>query len=153
MGTNYYVESVVECCPTCKRPLPDANGEVPEPRHLGKSSAGWCFSLRVYPDEGINTLEDWIRWWQGKTIRNEYGAVITEDEMLCCIMLRGEAGAKFKETPHESYLSWDHFHKENESEFGPRGMLRHRVHSAQRYSAGCIGHGAGTWDYIVGEFS
>lgn len=28
--------------------------------HIGKSSGGWCFALHVYPELGINDLDDWV---------------------------------------------------------------------------------------------
>jgi hypothetical protein len=46
MGTNYYV--AYDYCRHC--------GRFDEEFHIGKSSAGWCFSLRVYEDKG---LTDW----------------------------------------------------------------------------------------------
>ena len=56
MGTNFYwlAEPSPEC-PTChQRPVET------ERRHIGKSSAGWCFSLHVYLDgEGPADLDQW----------------------------------------------------------------------------------------------
>jgi hypothetical protein len=46
MGTNYYMP--VEKCDHC--------GHKPKALHIGKSSAGWCFSLNTHPAEGINRL-------------------------------------------------------------------------------------------------
>ncbi len=46
-----------------------------------------------------------------------------------------------------SYLGEADFHIKNQSFRGPNNLLRHKIN---RY---CIGHGAGTWDLIVGEFS
>jgi hypothetical protein len=111
MGTNYYVEvqPPCECC-----------GRGYEHKHIGKSSAGWCFSLHVYPDEGINTLEDWKEYLKDKVIKNEYGGIVTLDELLRCITKRNH----------------------------PSGLSRHVIDS--RF---CIGHGEGTWDYLIGDFS
>ena len=47
--------------------------------------------------------------------------------------------------PHQN---WPEFHKANHSEPGPKGLLRHKLDPQH-----CIGHGHGTWDLIVGEFS
>ena len=71
MGTNYYLYEGSEACPTCKRPF--------EPLHIGKSSAGWCFSLHVIPEEGINTLDDWRTRWgtPGTIIRRSAGVTVT----------------------------------------------------------------------------
>ena len=48
MGTNYYLKpkSIFQL---------HIEGEL----HIGKSSAGWPFSLHVYPEKGINTFKDW----------------------------------------------------------------------------------------------
>jgi len=108
MGTNYYVKS--EKCEHC------GHGDD---LHIGKSSAGWCFALRVYPDMGINNLLDWEKYLRGKTIENEYGDTVSLDDLVMIIT--------------------DRYH--------PRGLLRHELGSF------CIGHGDGTYDLVVGEFS
>jgi len=36
----------------------------------------------------------------------------------------------------------------NQAEPGPDGLARHKVNDGH-----CIGHGEGTWDLIIGEFS
>ena len=134
MGTNYYL--VERTCPEC--------GHGSE-RHIGKSSAGWCFSLHVYPDDGIEKIEDWGRLIEGGMVRDEYGRWVMPGDMLSCIADRhGRAEAT---TPPENYVSWQQFHRDNGSEFGPRGLFRHRVDGY------CVGHGEGTWDYIDGDFS
>lgn len=122
MGTNYYWHP--------------KDGEK---LHIGKSSHGWCFSLHVIPERGINDLRDWAKiWsvWYPGYISNEYGDYITRDSMYEIITKR----------------SWDgvpaspEFCAENNCTQGPRGLARHPL------SDHCIGHGAGTWDLIVGEF-
>lgn len=138
MGTNYYAyENTCECC-----------GRGDHERHIGKSSAGWCFSLHVHPDEGINTLEDWKLFLAspGITIRDEYGTNVTQEELFKCITERSWNRDNAK-TPY-GYASWDAFHRINHSKPGPNGLLRHVVDGRH-----CIGNGEGTWDYIVGEFS
>ena len=81
MGTNYDWRTKV--CQTC--------GHAAEEKHIGKSSAGWCFALHVYPEEGILTLENWITKWtadpQG-VIRNEYEEVLSVEEMIEVITRR-----------------------------------------------------------------
>ena len=111
MGTNFYVEPLppCECC-----------GRAYESKHIGNSSVGWCFSLHVYPDEGINTLQDWRKYLEGKNIKDEYGNTITFDNLMERITKRSH----------------------------PRGLSRHEIDN--RF---CIGHGEGTFDYLVGEFS
>lgn len=73
MGTNYYVDPLppCECC-----------GRSYESKHIGKSSFGWCFALCVYPDEGINSLQDWRGYLLGKVIRDEYGDLVSLDDFM-----------------------------------------------------------------------
>lgn len=134
MGTNYYYLPS-DYCPTCGAP----RGEE---RHIGKSSGGWCFALHVYPDEGIHDLQDWEeRWREGGTIRDEYGRGIPRGEMINIIRVRGNMPEGRPPT-----LTWD-WMDVNHAAPGPNGLVRHRV------EGNCIGHGAGTWDLLVGEFS
>ena len=130
MGTNYYLKGGK--CPHC--------GRFDTELHIGKSSGGWCFSLHVYPDEGINTLEDWKRQFEkpDQVILNEYGDEIPAVAMLEEITNReNKKGRQW--TDGELYR--------NHAVRGPRGLVRHQIDGF------CIGHGEGTWDYIVGEFS
>ena len=62
-----------------------------ETLHIGKSSAGWAFALRVDPDRGINGLEDWERLWSspGARIFDEYGRELSPREMRDQIVNRG----------------------------------------------------------------
>jgi hypothetical protein len=43
--------------------------------HIGKSSAGWCFSLHVMPEAGINSLDEWRSLFCDPyaLIQDEYG--------------------------------------------------------------------------------
>lgn len=109
MGTNYYRRSGV-----------DANDA---PLHIGKSSGGWAFALHVYPEQGINDLEDWRRWWQKPTdvIEDGNGTVVAAEQLEKIITVR----------------SW------------PGRELRRAEVDGQH----CIGRGEGTWDYFIGEFS
>lgn len=63
MGTNYY--AVVSTCP---------NPDHDEHKHIGKSSAGWRFMFRWYPDERLDSVTRWHDWLIGKRIIDEYGA-------------------------------------------------------------------------------
>ena len=103
MGCNYYVS---ETCPHC--------GHVQE-FHIGKSSAGWVFSLHVIPEKSINSLADWKSFLKGKTIYDEYGDPVEYQKMIEIITERGG------------------------------DLLRHD-------NEFCIGHGEGTYDYLIGEF-
>ena len=128
MGTNYY--AVEEPCPTCGRG---------DERHIGKSSGGWCFSLHVYPDDGIHDLPEWEIVWRNATIRDEYGDELSADEMRAIITERAWAAT----TPHAS--QW---YRDNHAMPGPKGLARSAVDGSH-----CIGHGSGTWDLLVGDFS
>lgn len=132
MGTNYYFHEEVPC---------EKCGHRPEGRHIGKSSCGWCFALRIYPDDGINDLGDWARIWvavDGGTIENEDGYKIELAEMIEIICNR-------RGPDREETNAW---YEENPVAMpGPNNLVRHRT------GGGCVGHGEGTWDLLIGEFS
>ncbi len=136
MGTNYYMYE--NACDHCNR------GD--NKKHIGKSSAGWCFALRVYPEDGINTLEDWKKVLSGDKIiiKDEYGDIIQLAVLLSTITDRNWK-RNWEQKP-ASYDSWKQFHAANYSERGPYGLLRSRI------EATCIGHGDGTYDLINAEF-
>jgi hypothetical protein len=129
MGTNYYwLQETKPACEHCGRPAET------DRLHIGKSSAGWCFSLHV-TDE-IKGLVDWEdRWASGGRIENEYGEHISVADMRLVIMARaGRDNSPF------DYAA-------NHAEPGPAGLVRHRI------GPYCVGHGEGTWDLIPGHFS
>jgi len=97
-----------------------------EPLHIGKSSYGWNFSLHVIPESGINNLSDWIKLFKNKNaiIKDEYGENISIKEMINIIKKRSYNGGNVGEN-----------------------LLRHKI------DGHCIGHGNGTYDYIIGCFS
>ena len=78
MGTNYYVKR--EVCPHCGR----GDGDL----HVGKSSGGWTFALHVYPDDNINTLDDWKPILERSEIRDEYGRSVSYPDLLAVITER-----------------------------------------------------------------
>ena len=78
MGTNYYVKR--ESCPHCGR----GDGDL----HIGKSSGGWTFALHVYPEDGINTLDDWKPILKSHEIRDEYGRFVKYSDLLSTITER-----------------------------------------------------------------
>jgi len=131
MGTNFYMLTPETVCPCCGR------GEGR--KHIGKSSAGWCFALHVYPDEGINDLADWEKLWATHAIEDEYGDTITAEQLLDRITKRSFP----RERPYDPKEL-----RENYAEPGPSGLVRHKLAPGH-----CIGHGAGTWDLLVGNFS
>lgn len=126
MGTNFYLRGKPHC-PHCSRG-PDRGP------HIGKSSGGWVFTLRVYPDgdyrldeagitEPIHDLEDWLPLFERFGVVNEYDEDISPDEMRMTIAER----TAWTATGYE--------------------LRRHPVDGF------CIAHGKGTWDLCVGEFS
>jgi hypothetical protein len=136
MGTNYFLHS--EQCPHC-------GIEQKDKMHLGKSSAGWCFGLHVYP--GLELI-DWHDMWsyisfcveeQGHEIKNEYGETILPEVFFAIVWDR------HSEQPHDAeWLRMNH------AQPGPFGLARYLVDGQH-----CIGN-AGQYapiDYIVGEFS
>lgn len=141
MGTNYYLHE--KECPTC--------GHCKEPKHIGKSSGGWCFSLHVMPEEGVNNLGDWMECWNvpGVVIRDEYGDVISPEDMYSIIIDRSWEDKNWEVSSwwDYHYKSEGEFHARNYSQRGPKGLLRHAL------GGRCVAHGEGTWDLITGEFS
>jgi hypothetical protein len=142
MGTNYYLEyDECECC-----------GHAPPKKHIGKSSAGWCFSLHVYPPD-IKDLDDWedLFCTDTNTIVNEYDEVLTPDQMLDIIMNRDWGVEWTKErlsSPPYGYIDWKDCFRKNFAVMGPKGLMRYKIDRTH-----CIGHGEGTWDLCIGEFS
>ena len=134
MGTNYYLKN--DPCPHC--------GRSDDRRHIGKSSGGWTFALRVYPDEGINTLEDWKPLFASGAIEDEYGDDVSCDEMLSAITER-TWDRKGNPAGYQDLADWC---RQNSAEPGPNGLARHKIDGSH-----CTGHGDGTWDYLPGEFS
>lgn len=129
MGTNYYLEQRGPC---------GECGRTFAPLHIGKSSAGWCFSLHVIPESNINSLEDWEREWAmpGTRIVDEYNDTVSVEEMRATITERlGKSG------PHAP-----HWYTQNSAIPGPNGLARSALGSH------CVGHGPGTWDLTPGEF-
>jgi hypothetical protein len=139
MGTNYYLH--YPDCSHC--------GRGDEPIHIGKSSAGWCFQLRLHPNLGIDNLEEWGYRWTRGIIRDEYGSTLSPADMLSVITQRGRFenwDSGWRQGTLSGYTNEADFHARNYSERGPCGLLRTRI------SERCIAHGSGTWDCIVGEF-
>ena len=135
MGTNFYW----------------IDGQNPEePRHIGKSSAGWVFALHIYPEDGIDDLPDWLRFWDMMEghIEDEYDRVVPVLDMVSRITDRqhGDGDRDWNKPPY-GYSSWAKFHGEHHSEPGPCGLLRPRLDRRH------VKHGSGTWVCTIGEFS
>lgn len=110
--------------------------------HIGKSSGGWCFSLHVIPERGINSLRDWIEVFidPERVIINEYREEIGLEEMMRVITQRSRPPGN----------EWDQATLDrNCAEPGPNNLVRHRMDQ----DLNCVGHGEGTWDLITGCFS
>lgn len=135
MGTNYYWTPAEKLCPTCGR------GDAEE-IHVGKSSAGWCFSLHVDPELGIRDLPDWIQRWhrKGSRIRDEYGKEISADEMWRVVMCRNGLW----ENTVSDQTQDPTWYAKNGAKRGPFGLARHMHHAEP---------GDGPYDRCTGDFS
>jgi hypothetical protein len=49
--------------------------------HIGKRSIGWPFHFRGYPERGVLDYSSWIELLSQGEIRDEYGQVLTADEL------------------------------------------------------------------------
>lgn len=139
MGTNYY--HVSEPCEYC--------GRSDMSLHIGKSSAGWCFALHVYPESGPENLQDWIeRWLKGGSIKDGGDKDVSLEDMLRVIMIRS---MKYPLTGdiarHRGHCNLADFYHVNYAQPGPNNLLRHKI------EGNCIDHGDGTWDLMTGDFS
>ena len=128
MGMNYYLRYNI--CPTCGRY---------DEKHIGKSSYGWCFGLHIYPEEEVETLEDWVAVLKadGAEIYNEDGEEVKFKDLLDTIVNRSH--------PQPTSAEWL---ADNAGVPGPNNLARHKIDGHF-----CVGHGKGTWDYLIGEFS
>lgn len=113
-----------------------------EPKHIGKSSAGWYFSLRIYPDENILNLLDWATLWkiQSSRIEDEYGRRVPPADIYDNILNR------HRHDPPD----WDEkMFKENNAELGSNNLVRSLL------SDRCAGHAPNgePYSFFIGEFS
>ena len=148
MGTNYYLHQQTS--------LPEPDHEIV--LHIGKSSFGWCFSLHVMPERGINDLQDWIALIEQRTdravIKNEYGDRLNVHELINIIADRShpvpiaetyenskKAGWYPDTASFKDYLDLHH------ADLHPNNLLRRSIEGT------VIGHGSGTWDCVLGDFS
>ena len=101
--------------------------------------------MKVIFEEGIHDLSDWKkRWsWSAGRIEDEYGGTVSISDMLLRITDRSFSwsGENVEEPPAKILLV-------NNASPGPHGLMRHRINDGL-----CIGHGAGTWDLLIGDFS
>lgn len=90
MGTNYYVHVPPACGGTCGIHCKD------EKIHLGKSSAGWAFAFRAYPDPDpaygpeavtwpVKDYASWLKLLDLGSICDEYRQPVARDDLLALI--------------------------------------------------------------------
>lgn len=86
MGTNYYLHKGEQPCQCC------GLSSDRDPLHIGKSSYGWCFALRIIPSDEIYDLGDWVKLFKSSphTIFDEYGEIISLEDFLDVVLKRGD---------------------------------------------------------------
>lgn len=113
--------------------------------HIGKSSAGWHFGLCIYPELGINNLEDWKREFNNpeNEIIDEYWInpedIINPEKMIDIITNRKDSRYVNDEEEllknfnglqrmlgGKIYNSYDEILRDNEAERGLNGLWAHR---------------------------
>lgn len=156
MGTNYYFSTKKYRDMPRVEYTENEYGDGIRGIHIGKSSMGWCFSLHVYPEYNINILEDWkniINNDDEGLIVDENGDIISVDDLIEIITSRRKE-LTIKESFNKIrdilgyYSNYDDYMNKNSAVEGPNNLMRAKIDGIH-----CIGHGEGTYDYIVGEFS
>lgn len=83
MGTNYYLcdRTQEKHCATCI---------CTEKLHIGKSSAGWVFTLRIHPSLDILEYPDWEELFDNPNtyILDEYDKHVAEETIKKKILLK-----------------------------------------------------------------
>jgi len=100
MSTNYYVTVRSGTFAQCVDTL-----------HFGKSSLGWVFSVRQYPEMGLSTLYDWVALMSNprNTVADEYGRQVTVAEVLNVVTNRvGERRGEAVGGKTRGEGSWDY---------------------------------------------
>jgi hypothetical protein len=131
MGTNYFMTGVShEDC--------DGAGQL----HVGKSSAGWCFSLAVH--KGLQSLAAWQEVWStsGVQITDEYGYILTPEEMLGRVTKRA-----WPRPPGETPEQRAEWLRQNHAAEGPNGLARHTYNARPPE-----GEPDATYDLVEGWF-
>lgn len=115
--------------------------------HIGKSSFGWHFGLCIYPEYGINNLQDWINLFNdpNNKIIDEYDDEVSASDMISIITERGRANWSDDPEAVKAYekncldhhneiteylncrpcSSYDELLAENHAERGVRGLWKH----------------------------
>lgn len=83
MGTNYYVRTP-GCENACKHGCPES-----KLIHLGKSSAGWRFLFRAYPEWPRElAYARWLGLAEAGSIEDEYGMPVVLEDLLAWVRAR-----------------------------------------------------------------
>jgi hypothetical protein len=82
------------------------------------------------------------------TIKNEYNQIITLKELIDKVENRVGTELTKEIVSSCGYTSFYHFLESNSAIIGPKNLLRHKITKDH-----CVGHGSGTWDHIIVEFS
>lgn len=136
--------------------------------HIGKSSIGWHFGLCIYPEYGINTLDDWIKLFRsfGNTIVDEEDRELKTSEMLDRIEDRKQLEFEKYESEqdyekavvenynninktisifkHKTYINYDEILMENHACRGINGLWRRQKDQYTNYPIP-----DGTYDLII----
>lgn len=128
--------------------------------HIGKSSAGWYFSLCIYPGD-INGIDDWKKLFNDpdNKIVDEYGENIDPKEMIRIITKRKWGEGRFTEenmkkaldahnemfSGTEKIRSYDEFLAINHAEKGINGLWKHKL---DKFHSRAEDKNA-TYDYII----
>lgn len=136
MSTNYYLLKAPNL-------IERLSGVEPEPRHIGTSSIGWCFLLRIYPEDGITTIRDWYKLWTRprNIIVDEHSYKIITDRFIEIVTKRDDPPYVLSPRPDHHCTTTGYGYERH-----PCGLARMKV----GYE-GCVGHG-GTYDYVEGDF-
>lgn len=86
MGCNYY--AIMPGCGKACEHCAEAR-EI----HLGKSSAGWVFLFRAQENwSDTAALDEWLGILdKSESIRDEYGATVTKEDLFCKIISKQQA--------------------------------------------------------------
>lgn len=80
MGTNYYTTKKQTHCDTCGQKLPKV--DIVYDVHLGKSSAGWAFTIQANGYKLYKNWDEMKTWLKGKKIVNEYDEPVTVAQFI-----------------------------------------------------------------------
>lgn len=147
MGTNYYVRSDD---PDFEYPFGLTEQATDEGLHIGKSSMGWHFAMRVYPEQGIMSFTDMhymvtIALINGAAIYDEYNQ--RQDFYWFFKWIREERKDNVTEDDLDRMKAGRHVTSDVELD-KKNGLLMHSV-----YDGFCIGrHFQYPISYMAGEF-